>query len=261
LHARPREKRLDWLESIDWSDKFPSDLVLYISSVLGFVLLPAHLGRRVWALLAWFLFVNVAFLIGLPYTPNWQRPYLFVLIGQVPWILFLADLFFRGRISRVLAEIPLRELVLWQAVRLMGIHFVLGAIGRHVPQEFALQIGFSEIITGLGALGLYALYRPQSGWYRTLLIFWNTYGLTSVLAAEYRTILSNPHLPVARYSQEIFQYMAAYPQNWLYCFWYPIAIGMHASVFYKLYLGRASGSDEIRVEMSPENNQTGEENG
>lgn len=235
--------RLGWLESIDWSDKFLSDLALYVSSVIGFALMPAHLGRRVWLLLAWFLLVNVAFLVGIPYTPNWQRPYLFTVVGQLPWILIVTDLFFRGRIARALLDIPMRELVLWQCVRLMGVHFVLAIYGGHAPQEFALQLGFSEIITGLGAFALWAAYKPERGWYRTLLIFWNTYGLTSVLAAEYRTFFANPYLSFARYSREIFQYMVSYPQSWLYCFWFPLAIGMHAAVFYKMYLGRSSETE------------------
>jgi hypothetical protein len=104
---------------------------------------------------------------------------------------------------------------------------------------FALEAGFSEIITGLGALGLYLLYRPERGWYRTLLIFWNTYGLTSAVVTAWRVLMSNPDIPHARYSREVFQYMTDYPQNWVYCFWLPMSIGMHAAVFYKMYHERS----------------------
>jgi hypothetical protein len=229
---------LEWLADIDRADKLVPDLVLYGFSVLSFALLPAHFGRKVWLLVAWFIVINVAFLLGFWEALDWQGPAFFILCGQVPWILFVADLLFKGKLSPKVAAIPMRELLQWQITRLMGIHFVLAIYGGWSPEEFGLQAGFSEVITGTGALLLWIFYKPEKGWYRTLLIFWNTYGLTSVLSAEVKVVLSNPHFPFNHYSREIFAYMAAYPQNWAYCFWFPVAIGMHAAIFYKMYLSR-----------------------
>jgi len=229
---------LEWLSDIDRADKLVPDLIIYLFSIASFALMPAHFGRKVWLLLGWFLALNVIFLLDLWDFPAWQGPALFILLGQMPWILFVLDLLFRGRLSGKVAAIPIRELLLWQASRLMGLHFVVAIYGGYAPEEFGLQVGFSETVTALGAIALYALNRPDRGWYRTLLIFWNTYGLLSVVSAEAKIFLSNPYFPFATFSREIFQYMASYPQNWAYCFWFPIAIGMHAAVFYKLYLGR-----------------------
>ncbi|HKP95969.1 MAG TPA: hypothetical protein VJ385_09460 [Fibrobacteria bacterium] len=231
---------MEWLSDIDRADKLVVDLILYLFSIAAFVLMPAHFGRKVWLLVAWFLFLNLAFLLDFWDFLNWEGPALFIVLGQVPWILFVLDLFFKGRLSGKVAAVPMREILLWQITRLMGIHFVIAIYGGYAPEEFALQVGFSEVVTGLGALALYAAYRPEKGWYRTLLIFWNTYGLTSVLSAEVKVFLSNPHLPFSHYSREIFQYMTSYPQNWVYCFWFPITIGMHAAVFYKMYLARGA---------------------
>lgn len=233
---------LEWLADIDRADKLVPDLVLYGFSILSFAFLPAHFGRKVWLLVAWFLGVNVAFLLGFWEFLDWEGPAFFILTGQLPWILFIADLLFKGKLAPKVAAIPMRELLLWQITRLMGLHFILAIYGGWAPEEFGLQAGFSEIITGLGALGLWIWYKPDRGWYRTLLIFWNTYGLTSVLSAEVKILLSNPHLPFSHYSREIFQYMATYPQNWAYCFWFPVAIGMHAAIFYKMYLSRGGQS-------------------
>ncbi|MDB5049322.1 MAG: hypothetical protein JWO30_2393 [Fibrobacteres bacterium] len=231
---------LDWLSDIDLADKLVVDLVLYLFSIGAFALMPAHFGRKVWILVAWFLFLNLAFLMDFWDFLNWEGPALFILLGQVPWILFVLDLLFKGRLSSKVAAVPMREILLWQVTRIMGIHFVIAIYGGYAPEEFALQVGFSEAVTGLGALALYVTYRPEKGWYRTLLIFWNTYGLTSVLSAEVKIFLSNPHLPFSHFSREIFQYMTSYPQNWVYCFWFPIAIGMHAAVFYKMYQTRGA---------------------
>jgi hypothetical protein len=231
---------LEWLSDIDRADKLVADLILYFFSIVSFAFMPAHFGRKVWVLVVWFLILNLAFLLDLWDFLNWEGPALFIALGQLPWVLFLLDLLFKGRLSGKVAAVPMREILLWQTTRIMGIHFVLAIYGGYAPEEFALQVGFSESVTGLGAIALYFFYKPDKGWYRTLLIFWNTYGLTSVMSAEVKIFLSNPHLPFSKFSREIFQYMSSYPQNWVYCFWFPIAIGMHAAIFYKMYQERGS---------------------
>lgn len=230
---------LEWLSDIDRADKLVSDFVLYAFSIASFAFMPAHFGRKVWLLVGWFIVLNVAFLLGLWDFLDWEGPALFLLFGQLPWILFVADLIFQGKLSPKVAAIPMRELLLWQTTRLMGLHFVLAIYGGYAPEEFGLQVGFSEVVTGLGAVALYFGYNPARSVHRTLLLLWNTYGIISVLVAEYKIFLSNPHVPFAHYSREIFSYMISYPQNWVYCFWFPVAIGMHAAVFYQLYLSRA----------------------
>jgi hypothetical protein len=230
---------LEWLGDIDWADKLVPDLVLYAFSLLGFALLPAHFGRKVWILVAWFVAVNALFLLARAGYLDWRSPFLFSALGQIPWILFALDLLCNGRLSVRLARIPMREIVLWQITRLMGVHYVMAIVGGYAPRAFALEAGFSEIITGLGALALYLLHRPERGWYRTMLIFWNTYGLTSAVVTAWRVLLSNPDIPFARYSREVFLFMTDYPQNWVYCYWLPLSIGMHAAVFYKMYKERS----------------------
>ena len=223
---------------MDRADKLLPDLVLYFFSILGFTFLPARMGKWLWGLLAWFLLLNVLFLMELWEFLDWERPYIFAALGLLPWMLVVIDLAFRGRLAAIAETIPMREFLLWQTTRIMGVHAVLAIYGGYAPEEFALEVGFSETVTGLGALALFFLYRPERPWFRTLLIFWNTYGLTSVMAAQYRILLSNPEPPFARFSREIFHYAAAYPQNWAYCFWFPLAISMHAALFYKMYLNR-----------------------
>ena len=231
---------MEWLSEIDRADKLVPDLVIYGSSLLSFAFIPPHFGRKIWWLLGWFLFLNLVFLLELWDFVSWESPAIFIALGQLPWMLLLADLLFKGRLAPKVAAIPMRELILWQTTRLMGLHFLLAIYGGYAPDDFAAPVGLSEIITGLGAIALYVKYRPESGLYRTFLIFWNTYGLTSVMSGEYRIFLSNPHIPFSRYSSEIFKYVTSYPQNWGYCFWFPLAIGMHLAVYYKLYLSRNS---------------------
>ncbi len=239
LLARTEMLLLEWFSDIDRADKLIPDGVVYVSSVLAFTFLPAHLGRKIWWFVGWFLFLNLSFLLDLWNFLDWRGPFLFIAIGQAPWVLIMLDLVFKGKLSPKIAAIPMRELLLWQVTRLMGLHFALAIYGGYAPEEFSLQVGFSEVITGLGALALYLGFRPNKGWYRTLLVFWNTYGLTSMLTAEFRTVLANPNIPKAHFSREIFQYMTAYPQNWCYAFWFPIAIGIHCAIYFKMYHSRS----------------------
>jgi hypothetical protein len=223
---------------ISWTGKLIPDLVLYAFSLMGFVFLPAHFGRKIWLVVGWFVGINILFIAAKAGYLEWQSPWLFSALGMVPWILVVFDLIFDGQIGLRLRRVPMEELILWQVTRLMGIHYVVAILGNYAPRGFALEAGFSEVLTGVGALVLYISYTPGSGLYRTLLIFWNTYGLTSALVTGYRVFLSNPDVPFARYSREIFQYMTDYPQNWVYCFWLPLSIGMHAAVFHKIYKER-----------------------
>ena len=232
---------MEGLGDIDWADKLVPDLVLFVFSLLGFVLLPAHFGRKIWLLVLWFIGFNAVFLLARAGYVDWQSPYVFSALGQAPWILVALDLLFGGKLSGLLRKVPMREILLWQITRLMGIHYEAAIFGGYAPRGFALEAGFSEVITGLGAVFLFLVYRPDRGWYRTLLIFWNTYGITSALVTSYRVLLSNPDMPYARYSREIFLFMTDYPQNWVYCFWLPLSIGMHAASFYKLYKERFTG--------------------
>ena len=232
---------MHFLENIDWVSKRLPDYTIYFFSFLGFAFLPAYFGRKLWWLVLWFLLVNAAFFWRGDFL-NWRSPVVFILLGQLPWLLFTADLLFGGRLSGKVAAVPMRQILLWQISRLMGLHFFLAIYGGYAPIEFALEIGFSEITTALGAILLFVIYSPDRKWFQILLIFWNTYGLTAALSAEYKIFLSNPRIPFAYYSREIFQYATSYPQSWMYCFWFPLAIGMHATIFYKLYLNRNSGA-------------------
>jgi len=225
----------EWFSEIDWSDKFIPDLIIYVLSFFCLALIPASFKKMIWVVLLWFVGINVLFFFNLVPAFNWRNPIVFIALGQAPWILVALDLIFKGRLSPKVETIPLQSMILWQTTRIMSIHFFLSLFGGLTPPTFSGPVALSEIVTGLGAIVLYFKFNPESNLYRTLLIFWNTYGLTSILSAEYRIFLSNPHHRFYRGDGDIFSYITSYPQSWCYCFWFPIAIGMHAALYYKLY--------------------------
>lgn len=231
----------EFLSEWDWTNKLVPDLIIYFGSFFCFAFIPASFGKKVWLVLAWFVGVNAVFLLDLGNVVEWRNPMIFLTLGQAPWILVVLDLLFKGKLSSKVAAIPLRSIILWQTTRIMSVHFVFTIFGGLAPATFSAPVALSEIITGLGAVVLYFKFNAESSNYRMVLLFWNTYGLTSMLSAEYRIFFANPQLRFFRGDADVITYLTSYPQAWCYCFWFPLAIGMHAALYYKLYITRPQG--------------------
>ncbi len=217
------------MEEIALANKSTLDGVIYLFSFLGFALLPAGLGRKIWWVVLWFFLLNVVFLLGIWDIPVWQNGMLFTALTLWPALLFL---FLLGR--RQILAIPLKEFLLFNLFRVMGVHFILAIVGGYAPQTYALEVGFSEILTGLSGLALLTFYRPQKNGYLLLLLFWNGYGVTSVSTALFKTFFANPYLRLNFYTPEIYHYLSGFPQNWVHFFWFPLALAMHLALFYRI---------------------------
>ncbi len=220
------------------TDKIVLDLWIYGFSFLAFAFLPKQLGKYIWWALAWFCLLNILLIMQLPWLTPWTSTVIFFLFSQLPWIVFLGSLRFPKSVTRKCIELPMRQILFWHITRLMGFHFAAALWGGYVHEEFGLGVGLSETLTGLGALILLAFYRPEQNFFRLLLLFWNTYGLTSVISALYKGFFSNPNLPMNMYSREIFRYICDFPQAWDYFFWFPMAVIFHLALFFKLYSGK-----------------------
>lgn len=235
----------EFINQWDWTRKIVPDLIIYMGSFFCLAFIPSSFSKKVWAVLAWFAVVNLVFLLDVGNIINWRNPILFLTLGHAPWILVVLDFLFKGKLSPKVLAMPMRSLILWQTTRVMSVHLVFTIFGGLAPVTFAAPVALSEILTGLGAILLYFKFNPDSINYRRVLLFWNTYGLISVLSAEYRIFFANPQLRFFSGDAEVLTYFTSYPQAWCYCFWFPIAIGMHAALYYKLYSARAQGQGVI----------------
>jgi len=215
---------------------------LFAGSLLGFIWLPVRLGRWLWFLVLYFLGLNLLFLLP---SHGWVPAgnlWVFLLLSHGPWVAVLADLLFQGRLAKVFADMPYRQILLFEAARLMGLHFLLSARDGEVPLEFAAEACLGETITALAALILFFVAKKPGSSFRMALLVWNTYGIASLGALQYKVYQSNPFLSPARYSREIFQYMTDYPQGWLTFFWMPLAFAGHLVIFYKIFRDRVIAS-------------------
>ncbi len=221
------------MEDFSLADKRVLDGVVFLFSFIGFALLPAGLGRKIWWVLLWFFLLNIVFLLGIWDLPIWSNGILFTALTLWPAILFL---FLLGR--RQILTIPLKEYLLFNVFRLMGLHFILAILGGYAPQEYALEVGFSEMLTGLAALMLVVFYYPEKKGYLLLVLFWNGYGLTSVGTALYKTFSANPYLRLNQHTPEIYHYLSVFPQNWVHFFWFPLVLAFHLALFYRIIAGQ-----------------------
>jgi hypothetical protein len=221
-----------------------ADLWLYAFSLIGLLLVPAALGRVVWIFPAGFAVVGL-FLLAAPSAlhPE-QNAWTWLLLSQAPWLLLVPDLLARGRVARLLDVVPLRALLAWSLLHFMGVRHAVAALSGDLAPGFAVDIAAGETVTGIGAAFLWMLCRSEkirfSFWFRMVLIFWNTHALFTSLALSTRLLRAHGVLPAwGDPSPEIHAHFAAWPNSLETFFWIPLAIGLHAAIFYKLFHYRA----------------------
>jgi hypothetical protein len=216
-----------------------ADLLLFAFSLLGLFLAPAALGRAVWALPAALAGAALFILFAPAPLHPFFNPWVHVLLSQGPWMLLVLDLAFQGRISRLLGPVPVRALLAFSLFRFMGLRFIFSAITGEMAPDFAVEAAIGEFFAAFGALGLWAAYpkgRPPGRWYRGLLVFWNTYAMVTSVALSYRVLRADPGLPLglARPSREVHAYFSTWPHALDAYVWIPLAIGIHAAIFFAL---------------------------
>ena len=213
-----------------------SDFLLFAFTLVGLFLVPAALGRAAWAVPAGLAGVGLVLFFAPASLHPAVNPWVHLTLSQGPWILLVLDLAFRGRINRVLEPVSMRALIAFSLFRFMGARFVFSAINGDLMPTFAVQAASGELLTALGALLLWALYRPATRWYRVLLILWNTYGLWMALGLNFCVLRADPGLPFAGgyASREVHRYFSIWPNGIDAYFWMPLAICIHAAIFFAL---------------------------
>ena len=212
----------------------------YGFALFGLLAVPAALGRFVWvfpaALAALGLYLAIAPDILHPRGNVW----IWMLLSQGPWLALAADLLFRGKAAAVLDAVPLRPLLYWSLFQLMAQGHLFAAATGRVPASFAAELAGGVFLTGLGAVLLWWIHKPDRLWFRLVALFWNAQAFTAMLFASARVLQSHPGLPVAdgipppEGALSLFAHFSAWPGALEALFWMPLAVSLHAAIFYKL---------------------------
>jgi len=215
-----------------------SDLWLFASCALGLWLVPAALGRFAGVFPAAFGGIGVL-LIAQPELPPLLQPSrsvaLWFLVAFLPVLLLLPDLFARGRAARLLDTIPLRPLLAWSLVHVMGVRYILEAFIGALQPGFALGAASGAFFSALGAGILWVWHRPGSRWFRFAALFWNVHAFVTTCELAVHLLRAHPGMPVLdRPDPGTFAYFAHWPGALESLFWIPLLLCLHAAIFYKL---------------------------
>jgi len=145
-------------------------------------------------------------------------------------ILSLGTEFGRARI----AAAPLSTLVAVQAVRVLGVSFVLLHAAGRLPAPFAPIAGWGDILVGMLAIPVAWVAARFGSRADGTVLLWNILGIADLVAAVGLGAMSSPG-PLRIFMQELGgAIMTSVPWIIIPCFLVPALIALHLVTFYKL---------------------------
>lgn len=140
-----------------------------------------------------------------------------------------------ARVNAAIRAFPLALLIGVNAVRVLGVFFVLLYAAGRLPAPFAPVAGWGDILIGLTALPVArALVRQAPGW-RSLALAWNALGLLDLVTAVGLGTTSDEGSPIRLFFREPgTAIMNGLPWLLIPAFLVPILMLTHLAVFYRL---------------------------
>jgi hypothetical protein len=168
---------------------------------------------------------------------------------QIPWIglavvipIILGIRWIRrpGAMQEVLRAVPRSWLIGIQAYRGLGSMFLVLFGMKLLPGVFALPAGFGDVLVGLAALPLAALYAGERQGHEGWSIAWNILGIADLVIALTVGFLSAPG-PLQQLSLSQPNYLVgAYPLVMIPVFAVPLSIILHAASLSKVRWSHAT---------------------
>ena len=165
--------------------------------------------------------------------PEWQTPGL-PLAVLLPVLLGVAILPRLPLATRVLDATPLSRLIAIQALRLMGVMFLIEWARGALPWEFALPAALGDMATGALAIPLARMAARQAPGARAAILSWTAFGLADFAVALGTGFLSSPG-PLQLLALDRPNLLAtAYPLALVPVFAVPIFTLLHLLTLWKL---------------------------
>jgi hypothetical protein len=211
------------------------ELWFFALSAASLWLVPAAFGRAAWLFPAWFGVLGLYLLVAPAALHPAINPWIWLLLSQGPWVALIPDLFAHGRAAIVLDSVPLRSLLAWSLLHLLAARHVWSAFTGELPPEFALEIASGETLTAIGGILLWLFCRPASLWFRFFALFWNAQALVGSLMWSLRLLRAHPGWTHwGNPEPDLYGFFRTGTGALEAFFWIPLAVGLHAALFYKL---------------------------
>jgi hypothetical protein len=200
--------------------------------------LPWSSGARIVAALAlslWFALVAALAASGALAAARGVGPLGVAAAVSLPLALLAVAMRDPRLLAPAVEAIPLEVLVALNAVRILGVFFiVLHAYGR-LPAPFAPSAGWGDILVGLTALPVaHRIVTRARGW-RGLALAWNTFGLLDLAVAVSLGVASSPGTPLRIFFGEPdASIMSGLPWLLVPAFLVPLFALTHLAVFARL---------------------------
>jgi hypothetical protein len=156
-------------------------------------------------------------------------------VGVAVFVPLLIGIWAGSRIAAfrsAIAELPLTLLIGVNAVRVLGISFILLYSAGRLPAPFAPVAGWGDIFIGLTALPVaWAVSRQRPG-SSALLLIWNSLGLLDLISAVGLGVTSAPDLPIRLFFGEPgTRIMSSLPWILIPAFLVPNLVLTHLAIF------------------------------
>ena len=138
-------------------------------------------------------------------------------------------------VNAALRAIPLAPLIGANAVRVLGVFFVLLYAGGRLPAPFALMAGWGDIAVGIAALPVaWAVGAARPGW-RPLALAWNVLGFLDLVDAIALGVTSAEGSPIRLvFGEPNSAIMTGLPWVLIPAFLVPLLMVTHLAVFHRL---------------------------
>ncbi|HJZ92433.1 MAG TPA: hypothetical protein VKE40_16270 [Gemmataceae bacterium] len=158
-----------------------------------------------------------------------------------PIVVLLVSLFGVPALREGVERVPLWLITAVQAIRILGINFLLLQADGRLPAPFAPLAGWGDIAVGVAAGPVAWLTARRGPGWRPALIVWNIVGLADLADAIVLGVLSSPGPLQLLAGESDAAIMSTLPWLLIPGFLVPLLAVLHVVSFYRLWRERAAG--------------------
>jgi hypothetical protein len=189
------------------------------------------------ALSAWFVVVvALAATEVLHYERGTGTPFVGLAVA-LPIVVLSLSLFGLPSLRERVKRVPLWPLVAVQAVRVLGVSFVLLHADGRLPAPFAPVAGWGDIAVGAAAIPVAWMVANRVPGWRGWLLVWNFLGLADLATAVTLGVLSSPGPLWVLTAEPGTGIMSTLPWFLIPGFLVPLLATIHIVIFYRIVRG------------------------